>query len=32
MFFAGLAIGFICGGCLGALIMAMIAGGTKSDK
>ena len=32
MFLCGCAIGFIIGGSLGAFIMAMIAGGTRSDK
>ena len=32
MFLYGCAFGFIIGGSLGALIMAVIAGGTRSDK
>ena len=32
MFLCGFAIGLIIGGSLGALVMAMIAGGTRSDK
>lgn len=32
MFLAGLAIGFIIGGSIGVIIMALIAGGTRSDK
>ena len=32
MFLCGCAVGVILGGSLGALIMAVIAGGTRSDK
>ena len=32
MFLAGFAIGFGVGGVIGVFIMALIAGGTRSDK
>lgn len=32
MFWLGLGLGFLCGGIAGALIIAIFAGGTRSDK
>lgn len=32
MFLAGLAFGFIIGGSIGAIVMAIFCGGTESDK